>query len=96
MTISKSPQITLKFESGTLILEGAAEADSSRVPKAFVWDERTRQFREPAYLYRQIIKDFIGTKTPYRDAAKKYDAFDFKPKFRVEPRPFQTAAVEAW
>jgi superfamily II DNA or RNA helicase len=30
------------------------------------------------------------------DTAKRYGAFDFKPKFRVEPRPFQTAAVEAW
>ncbi|MBA2620893.1 MAG: DEAD/DEAH box helicase [Acidobacteria bacterium] len=96
MTISKPPKLTLKFECGTLILEGATEADSSYVPRMFIWDDRTRQFRAPAYLYRQIIIDFIGAKTPYRDAAKKYDAFDFKPKFRIEPRPFQTAAIEAW
>ncbi len=38
----------LKFESGTLILEGASEFDS--VPSAFVWDTRTKQFRAPAYL----------------------------------------------
>ncbi len=84
----------LKFDSGTLILEGADENDS--VPKWFVWDARTRHFRAPGFLYRQIIKDFIRTKTPYADEAKKYNAFDFRQKFRIEPRPYQTESVEAW
>jgi superfamily II DNA or RNA helicase len=84
----------LKFESGTLILEGAGENDT--VPKAFVWDNRTRHFRAPGYLYREIIKEFIRTKTAYEDEAKKYGAFDFKQKFHVEPRHYQTASVEAW
>jgi hypothetical protein len=84
----------LKFESGTLILEGASETDA--VPGAFVWDSRTRHFRAPAYLYRQIIKEFIRTKTAYEDEAKKYSTFDFKPKFHVEPRHYQTESIEAW
>ncbi len=84
----------IKFESGTLILEGADESDS--VPNAFVWDERTRQFRAPAYLYRHIVKDFIRAKIEYADQAKRYDSFDFKQKFQLAPRPYQTAAVEAW
>jgi superfamily II DNA or RNA helicase len=85
---------TLKFDSGTLILEGADE-DAS-VPQAFVWDARTRHFRAPAYLYREIIKGFIRTKTPYEDLAKNYAAFDFKQKYHIEPRPFQAASVAAW
>jgi superfamily II DNA or RNA helicase len=84
----------LKFDSGTLILEGADE--NSVVPRAFVWDPRTRHFRAPAYLYREIIKEFIRVKTPYEDAAKNYAAFDFKQKYIIEPRPFQSASVEAW
>src|SRR5215213_1452290 len=84
----------LKFDSGTLILEGADE--KSAVPKAFVWDARTRNFRAPAYFYREIIKEFIRTKTPYEDAAKNYAVFDFKQKYTIEPRPFQAASVEAW
>ncbi len=84
----------LKFESGTLILEGASETDV--VPKAFIWDERTRHFRAPAYKYREIIKEFIQTKTAYEDDAKKYQTFDFKQKFHIEPRPYQTASIEAW
>ena len=84
----------LKFESGTLILEGADETKS--VPKAFVWDTRTRHFRAPAYLYREIIKDFIRAKTPYEDEAKAYAKFDFKQKFHVEPRHYQISSIEAW
>ncbi|MGI9037005.1 MAG: DEAD/DEAH box helicase [Pyrinomonadaceae bacterium] len=86
--------LILKFESGTLILEGAGEKDV--VPKSFVWDARTKHFRAPAYLYRQIIKDFVRSKTAYEDAAKKYSVFDFKQKFRVEPRPYQTESIEKW
>lgn len=88
------PNFVLKYESGTLILSGAEKEDS--VPKAFLWDNRTRQFRAPAYLYRQIIKEFIRTKTAYKDEAKKYNIFDFKPKFHLEPRPYQTESIEAW
>ncbi len=84
----------LKYESGTLILEGAEQTDS--VPNAFVWDARTRQFRSPAYKYREIIKQFIRTKTAYEDEAKRYDSFDFKQKFHIVPRPYQTASIEAW
>ncbi len=86
--------LKLKFDSGTLILEGADETTS--VPKAFVWDTRTRHFRAPAYLYRDIIKEFIRTKTPYEDEAKNYATFDFKQKFHVEPRHYQTSSIEAW
>jgi superfamily II DNA or RNA helicase len=86
--------LKLKYEAGTLILEGAEENDF--VPNAFVWDKRTRQFRSPAYKYREIIKEFIRTKTAYEDSAKRYDQFAFKQKFHVAPRPYQTASVEAW
>ena len=85
---------TLKFDSGTLILEGANE--NASVPKAFVWDTRTRHFRAPAYLYREIIKEFIRAKTPYTDEAKNYATFDFKQKYHIEPRPFQSESIEKW
>ncbi len=85
---------TLKFESGTLILEGASEFDS--VPNAFIWDTRTRQFRAPALHYRHIIKEFIANKIPYQDAANGYAKFDFKQKIQLSPRPFQTESIENW
>ena len=85
---------TLKFESGTLILDGADKKDA--VPTAFVWDERTKHFRAPAYKYREIITEFVRTKTEYEDEAKNYAEFDFKQKFQLKPRPYQTASIEAW
>ncbi len=84
----------LKYESGTLILEGADETDA--VPKWFLWDARTKHYRAPAYVYRKIIKDFIRSKIDYKDEAKSYDAFDFKPKFHLAPRPYQTESIEKW
>ncbi len=87
--------LTLKFESGTLILEGAGEG-AKNLPKAFVWDKRTRHFRAPGFRYREIIKEFIRTKTSYQDEAKKYHNFDFRQKFHIEPRHYQTGSVEAW
>jgi len=94
ITTSASLDFNLKFESGTLILEGADQEDS--IPKTFVWDARIKRFRAPAYKYREIVKEFIHTKTSFEDEAKKYNTFDFKPKFRIEPRPYQTASIEAW
>ncbi|HEX8370536.1 MAG TPA: DEAD/DEAH box helicase family protein [Pyrinomonadaceae bacterium] len=92
---SKSPDFKLKFESGTLILEGVENGEAT-IPKAFVWDARTRQFRAPAFKYREIIKEFVRTKAAYEDTAKKYDKFDFKQKFRLEPRLFQVESIEKW
>lgn len=86
--------LTLKYESGTLILDGADETAS--VPRPFVWDARTKYFRAPAYKYREIITEFVRAKIDFEDAAKNYSDFDFRQKFRIEPRPFQTAAIEAW
>jgi superfamily II DNA or RNA helicase len=86
--------LQLKFESGTLILEGA---DAKQiVPPAFVWDARTKNFRAPAYKYREIVTDFYRSKTEVEDRAKNYSEFDFRQKFKLAPRPFQTASIEAW
>ena len=84
--------LKLKFESGTLILEN----ESDNVPNAFVWDARTKHFRAPAYKYREIITDFVRNRIDYEDEAKNYADFDFKQKFHLKPRPYQTASIEAW
>jgi superfamily II DNA or RNA helicase len=86
--------LKLKFESGTLILEGAKAGDD--VPKAFVWDTRTKQFRSPGFKYREVIIDFIRKQTPYEDLAKKYHKFDFKQKIPLTPRPYQSESISEW
>ena len=86
--------LSLKFESGTLILEGAG--DAAVVPRAFVWDARTRYFRAPAYKYREVVTEFVRSQTEFQDLAKNYSEFDFRQKFSLTPRPYQTASIEAW
>jgi len=89
-----STQITLRFDAGTLLLDGANR--STIVPQSFRWDERTLRWRAPAFAYRHIIKDLIRSKTPHEDEARAYHQFDFPTKFFVEPRPYQQQAIEAW
>jgi superfamily II DNA or RNA helicase len=84
----------LRFDSGTLVLDGADR--SSKVPVQFKWDERVLRWRAPAWAYRHIIKDFIRSKTPYEDRARSYDKFDFSIKAQVEPRPYQSQAIAEW
>lgn len=86
--------LKLKFESGTLILDGASE--NGFAPSAFVWDKRTKHFRAPAYKYREVITEFVRAKIDFIDEAKNYSEFDFKQKFNLAPRPYQTASIEAW
>jgi superfamily II DNA or RNA helicase len=84
----------LRFDSGTLVLDGADRL--SKVPVHFKWDERVLRWRAPAWAYRHIIKDFIRTKTPYEDHARSYDKFDFSIKPQIEPRPYQQKAIDEW
>jgi superfamily II DNA or RNA helicase len=91
--MSLSPYV-LRFDSGTLVLDGAGP--SSEVPVHFKWDERVLRWRSPAWAYRHIIKDFIRAGTPYEDQAKGYDKFNFSLKSPPEPRPYQQQAIDEW
>ena len=91
--MSQTP-ITLRFDSGTLVLDGA---DSSfTAPAAFRWDERVLRWRAPAWSYRQVIRELIARKADYRDGARAYHQFDFPTKLLVEPRPYQQQAIREW
>ena len=89
------PTFALRFEAGTLLLDGA-DRTSSRVPQHFRWDERVLRWRAPAWAYRHIIKELVRTKTPYEDRARAYDRFDFVSKLESEPRPYQQQAINEW
>src|SRR5437868_4422056 len=89
-----SATLVLRFDSGTLLLDGAgAEA---RVPSAFRWDARVMRWRAPAWAYRQVVRELVHEKTAYEDHARAYHQFDFPTKFLVEPRPYQQQAIEEW
>lgn len=89
-----SAQLTLRFDSGTLLLDGAEQ--SSEVPSAFRWDERVRRWRAPAWAYRHVVRELIRRKVVYEDQARGYHQFDFPTKLMAEPRPYQQQAIDEW
>ncbi|MBA3320749.1 MAG: DEAD/DEAH box helicase [Pyrinomonadaceae bacterium] len=86
--------LTLRFDAGTLVLEGAE--GSAQVPAAFRWDERVRRWRAPAWAYRHVVTELVRSKTSYTDEARGYHQFDFPTKLLVEPRPYQEEAIREW
>lgn len=88
------PQITLRFDSGTLVLDGADQ--SFPAPKAFLWDERVNKWRSPAHDYRHILRDLIRREIAFVDEARGYHKFDFRSKLQVEARPYQEQALAEW
>jgi superfamily II DNA or RNA helicase len=94
---SASTALELRFDTGTLVLDGAAQDDAVlHELKIFRWDSRTKQWRAPAYLYRQAITALVRRGIPHQDAARNYDEFQFRSKKQLNPRPYQQEAIAAW
>lgn len=88
-------RLVLRFDSGTLLLDGAGAGDA-RVPSSFRWDERVRRWRAPAWAYRETVRELVRGGVPHEDQARAYHEFDFPTKLQVEPRPYQREAIEEW
>lgn len=92
-----SPPLKLRFEAGTLVLDGASQDNKDlSESQVFRWDARTRQWRAPAYLYRQAVTTLVRRGIPYQDEARNYSEFQFHSKKQLEPRPYQQEAIAAW
>lgn len=92
--MDKADELTLEFDAGTLLLDGADAA--AQVPSGLQWDERVRRWRAPALAYRKIIAELVRSKTPHQDKARLYHEFNFKANLLVEPRPYQQEALQNW
>jgi superfamily II DNA or RNA helicase len=82
--------IELYYESGTLVATGTPP------PEPFVWDGRTEQWRAPAGAYRDAILDLRESGTPYLDRAACFEKLSLESRVAMEPRPYQTEALNAW
>jgi superfamily II DNA or RNA helicase len=92
---SDAKQIVLRFDAGTLLLDGAGR-DAPGVPAPFRWDERVLRWRAPALAYRHVVRALARGGVAFADEARAYHKFDFPTKFTVEPRPYQQEAIAAW
>jgi superfamily II DNA or RNA helicase len=82
--------IELAYEAGTLIAAG------ERPPEPFVWDGRTEQWRAPANAYRETVLRLRDDGTPLTDRAARFAALELESRVAMEPRPYQTEALNAW
>lgn len=84
---------TLRFDRGTLLLEGLP---ADEVPASFVWDERVRCFRAPALAYHEVVRVLHRRGQPYRDEARGYGVLGRPYAGARRPRDYQARAVERW
>jgi superfamily II DNA or RNA helicase len=92
--MSEAVEIVLRFDAGTLVLDGAGREFAP--PSAFRWDARVLRWRAPALDYRHVVKDLLRRHLPYTDKARAYLKFDFPTKLLTEPRPYQQQSINEW
>ena len=85
--------IELSYDSGTLVATGEKGV---RLPEAFVWDARTRQWRAPAGAYRDAVLELRAADVPHRDIAANFARLPLESRVALEPRPYQREALAAW
>jgi len=88
-------EINLFFDKATLLIKHLPEHLLSVLPE-IKWDQRTREYRAPAYCYRNIVITLRSQQEGYEDNAKKFSPQNFKLIQNITPRPYQKEALETW
>lgn len=92
----------IRFDQGTLLLQ--ADAQCEQIDKIFgldiwTWDSRVSLWRCEAIHYRDVILALWNRrneKITFSDQARDWCDVDWSKQEIHEPRPEQTAAIEAW
>jgi superfamily II DNA or RNA helicase len=85
--------VVLRFDRGTLVLEGLPEAE---MPAGFAYDPRVQVWRAPASCYRGALAVLHRRGAPYEDQARQYEVLGRSHHLSRVPRPYQQEAVAAW
>jgi superfamily II DNA or RNA helicase len=89
-----SEALSLFFSQGSVLAAGLPEGVEGI--DGLTWDERTKQWRAPAYRYREIVLDAEARNIPRKDECRAYDKCEFRLRSPIQPRPDQAAALDAW
>ena len=95
------PAITLRFDSGTLLLDGFVEgASEGATLPGCVWDPRVRRYRAPAWRYRELVTALTrmaraGTLS-FTDEARGYNTLSVTHRAQRTPFEHQREAIAAW
>jgi superfamily II DNA or RNA helicase len=87
----------LRFDSGTLLVDGLTEAerDTPGIP-GVKFDFRTQEFRAEAIWYRTIVEHLRSRGIAYTEEARAYDKAKWSLKVGKEPFPHQVEGLKAW
>lgn len=88
------PDITLDFESGTLLVSGL-EPGSYEGP-SLVFDDRVGRYRAPAHEYRVVLTALTRAGHTITDHVKDYDTLELELAHAPAPFTHQAGAVKAW
>jgi superfamily II DNA or RNA helicase len=87
--------IRLKFDGGTLALDGDSPDQLSQLPGVRS-DPRTGNYRAEARHYRSIIEALRRLGWPYEDDARDYQPVAWPIRVAREPFPHQVEALDSW
>ena len=87
--------ITLEFDSGTLVLDGLNDPAAGQLPSV-TWDQRTQQWRAPGRAYRQIVTRCKELGHVLVDNARAYETLNLTLAEPIIPREHQTHALREW
>ena len=85
----------LRFDEGTLVLEGPAEA-ADAVIDLVKPDPRINAWRAEAYRYESVMRRLYAAGIRPDDRARNYTVFGAPLRTRFKPMPHQEAALSAW
>ncbi|MGQ4555183.1 DEAD/DEAH box helicase family protein [Halobellus sp. GM3] len=87
--------ITLRFESGTIRLDGLDDADGAveSLP-GVAWDDRGLVARAPAYRYADLRGALEERGTEFEDRVLSGDRLSLSHSYEL--RPYQEEAIDAW
>jgi superfamily II DNA or RNA helicase len=83
---------SLRFEGGTLVLDGVGP---EALPAGFTWDPRIARARAEACAYGEFLREADGLE--FEDNARAYERLEALPVLsRRTPRDYQAEAVASW
>lgn len=88
-------KIIIEYRAGTIVLEQLSPALATSLPR-ISWDERTLQYRAPAYAYRDIVLSLIAGRLAYEDRARGYQTLPLTLREVITPRDHQREGLQAW
>ena len=86
-------EIILRYDAGTLLLEGDVPA---RIPPQFTWDPRVERFRAPAVARRGILRFCTREGIALRDRCSAARGVALELRTNFTPRVYQQEAYRAW